>query len=47
MRHLLSNLDYPEADYGVSIKPDPLIVGPADTFYETLDDYDPSMQIRV
>lgn len=47
MRHLLSNLDYPEADYGVSIKPDPLIVGPADTFYETLDDYDPSLQIKV
>jgi polyphosphate kinase len=46
MRHLLSNFDYPEADSGVSIKPDPLIVGPADTFYETLDDYDPSMQIR-
>ncbi|NKB59607.1 MAG: polyphosphate kinase 2 [Alphaproteobacteria bacterium] len=46
MRHFLSNLNYPGVDLGVSLEPDPLIVGPADTFYETLDDYDPSMQIR-
>ena len=47
MRYFLSNLDYPGADHSVLLKPDPLIVGPADTFYETLDDYDPTMQIRV
>lgn len=46
MRHFLSNLEYPGADNDIIIKPDPKIVGPADTFYETLDDYDPSMQIR-
>ena len=46
MRHFLSSLDYPEADKEVLLRPDPRIVGPADTFYETLDDYDPSMQIR-
>ncbi len=46
MRHFLSNLDYPGVDNDIILKPDPTIVGPADTFYETLDDYDPSMQIR-
>lgn len=46
MRHFLSSLDYPETDIEVPLQPDPLIVGPADTFYETLDDYDPSLQIR-
>ena len=46
MRHFLSSLDYPELDEEVLIKPDSTIVGPADTFYETLTDYDPSMQIR-
>lgn len=47
MRHFLSSFDYPGADRSVALEPDPLIVGPADTLYETLDDYDPSMQIRV
>jgi polyphosphate kinase 2 len=46
MRYFLSNLDYPEFDIEVPLLPDPRIVGPADTFYETLVDYDPSMQIR-
>lgn len=46
MRHFLSSLDYPGSDNEIIIEPDPKIVGPADTFYETLDDYDPSMQIR-
>jgi polyphosphate kinase len=46
MRHFLSSLDYPEVDLEVLLRPDPRIVGPADTFYETLDDYDPSMKIQ-
>lgn len=46
MRHFLSSLDYPEPDQEVLLAPDPKIVGPADTLYETLDDYDPSKQIR-
>ena len=46
MRYFLSSLDYPEVDPEVLLQPDPRIVGPADTFYETLEDYDPSMQIR-
>lgn len=47
MRYFLSNLKYPKVDTDVPLEPDPRIVGPADTFYETLDDYDPKMQIRV
>jgi polyphosphate kinase len=46
MRHFLSGLDYPESDTEVKLQPDPGIVGFADTFYETLNDFDPSMQIR-
>jgi len=46
MRHFLSGLDYPESDTEVNLQPDPGIVGFADTFYETLNDFDPSMQIR-
>ena len=46
MRHFLSGLDYPESDTEVNLLPDPGIVGYADTFYETLNDFDPSMQIR-
>jgi polyphosphate kinase len=46
MRHFLSGLDYPESDMEVNLKPDQRIVGFADTFYETLNDFDPSMQIR-
>jgi polyphosphate kinase len=46
MRHFLSGLDYPESDMEVNLQPDPGIVGFADTFYETLNDFDPSMQIR-
>lgn len=47
MRYFLSTLDYPEADDEVNLKPDPLIVGPADTFYETLEDFDPSRQLKT
>ncbi len=47
MRHFLTSLEYPEAALDVQLRPDPKIVGPADTFYETLDDYDPSKQIRT
>ncbi|MBL4614905.1 MAG: polyphosphate kinase 2 [Magnetovibrio sp.] len=41
MRHFLSNLQYPGKDEEVNTKPDPRLVGNADTFYETLDDFDP------
>lgn len=46
MRHFLSSIDCPDVSLDVPVQPDPLIVGPANTFYETLDDYDPSMQVR-
>lgn len=47
MRHFLSSLQYPGHEADINIKPDPQIVGPADTLYETLDDYDPDKQIRL
>jgi len=46
MRHFLSSIDCPDVCLDVPVQPDSLIVGPANTFYETLDDYDPSMQVR-
>jgi polyphosphate kinase len=47
MKHFLSKLPYPGKDEEVKLTPDPLIVGPADTFYETLEDYDPKKQYKV
>ncbi len=47
MRHFLSSLPYPGKDKEINITPDPKIVGPADIFYEQLDDYDPSKQFKV
>jgi polyphosphate kinase len=47
MKHFLSQLSYPGRDEEVRLTPDPLIVGPADTFYETLEDYDPKKQYKV
>ncbi|MBT3992067.1 MAG: polyphosphate kinase 2 [Rhodospirillaceae bacterium] len=47
MRHFLSHLSYPGCDEEVPLKSDPLIVGPADSFYETLEDYDPKVQYKV
>lgn len=47
MQHFLSSIRYPSQDPEIIIKPDPTIVGPADTFYESLIDYDPEKQIRV
>ena len=41
MRYFLSNIPYPEPDEEITILPDPRIVGTADTFYETLNDFDP------
>ena len=41
MRYFLSNIPYPDADGEINILPDPRIVGAADTFYETLNDFDP------
>jgi polyphosphate kinase len=47
MKHFLSKLPYPGKEEEVKLTPDPLIVGPADTFYETLEDYDPKKQYKV
>ncbi|MTI09767.1 polyphosphate kinase 2 [Curvivirga aplysinae] len=47
MRYFLSEIDYPGRNEGVIIRPDPQIVGPADSIYEKLDDYDPDKQIRI
>ncbi len=47
MRYFLRSLPYPGADHGVNLLPDAKIVGPADTFYETLNDFDASRQIRA
>lgn len=47
MRYFLRSLPYPGADHGVNLLPDAKIVGPADTFYETLKDFDASRQIRA
>ena len=47
MRHFLSSLQYPGHDEDINIAPDAKIVGPADTFYESLNDFDPDKQIRI
>ena len=47
MRHFLTHLPYPGRNEKIHMTPDPLLVGPADTFYETLEDYDPKMQYKV
>ena len=47
MRHFLSSLSYPGRDEEIPSDPDAKLVGPADTFYETLADYDPNLQIRL
>ncbi|MBF0248447.1 MAG: polyphosphate kinase 2 [Alphaproteobacteria bacterium] len=41
MRYFLSALPYPGKDDQIHLSPDPRLVGAADTFYETLDDFDP------
>ena len=41
MRYFLSNIDYPDHDEEINIAPDLRLVGSADTFYESLDDFDP------
>jgi len=47
MKDFLSQLPYPGRDEKLKLAPDPLIVGPADSFYEKLEDYDPKKQYRV
>jgi polyphosphate kinase len=47
MRHFLTHLPYPGKNEKINMTPDPLLVGPADTFYETLADYDPAKQYKV
>jgi len=46
MRYFIRSLEYPGADLEIGIDPDPKIVGPADTFYETLNDFDASRQFK-
>lgn len=41
MRHFLSHINYPDHDKEINILADPRLVGSADTFYESLDDFDP------
>lgn len=41
MRYFLSNMPYPGIDDEINTHPDPRLVGSADSFYETLDDFDP------
>lgn len=41
MRHFLSAMPYPGKGDDVNTTPDPRLVGYADSFYETLDDFDP------
>ncbi|MEM6492393.1 MAG: polyphosphate kinase 2, partial [Pseudomonadota bacterium] len=47
MRYFLSALNYPAADGQVSLQPDPKIVGAADSFYETLNDFDADRQLKA
>ncbi|WP_420549107.1 polyphosphate kinase 2 [Curvivirga sp.] len=47
MRHFLHSLEYPAKNEEIIIQPDTQIVGPADSIYEKLDDYDPDKQIRI
>jgi len=41
IRNFLTAMPYPGKDDEVNTNPDPRLVGLADTFYETLDDFDP------
>jgi len=41
MRNFLTNMPYPGKDQEINSTPDHRLVGSADTFYETLDDFDP------
>ena len=41
MRNFLSQMQYPDHDEEIRILADPRLVGSADSFYESLDDFDP------
>jgi len=41
MRNFLTDMPYPGKDIEIKTTPDPRLVGSADSFYETLDDFDP------
>ncbi|MET1414643.1 polyphosphate kinase 2 [Roseibium sp. HPY-6] len=47
MRNFIRSLPYPGADVQLDLDPDPKIVGPADVFYQTLEDYDAARQVKV
>ncbi|CTQ56156.1 polyphosphate kinase 2 [Roseibium album] len=47
MRYFIRSLPYPAADTEINLEPDPKIAGPADSFYQTLEDFDASRQLKV
>ncbi|WP_305986413.1 polyphosphate kinase 2 [Roseibium sp. MMSF_3544] len=47
MRYFIRSLPYPAADLQIDLDPDPKIAGPADVFYQTLEDFDAGRQVRV
>lgn len=47
MRDFLTHMPYPGRDTSVNMRADPKIIGPADTFYNTLKDFDPTKQIKA
>ena len=47
MRYFLGSLLYPGPDTEINLAPDPKIAGPADTFYQNLEDFDASRQLKV
>lgn len=47
MRYFARSLPYPGADAQIQLDPDPKIAGPADIFYQTLEDFDARRQLKV
>lgn len=47
IRYFIQALDYPRADMGINLDVDAKIAGPADTFYQTLEDFDESRQVKL
>ena len=47
MRYFIRAMSYPAADTEINVEADPKIVGPADSFYQTLQDFDAPRQFKV
>lgn len=47
MRYFIQSMSYPAANPQVNLSADPKITGPADTFYQTLEDFDATRQFKV